>query len=229
MRRPCCPERSRDPKGEVEVQLSNGAVLHPPATLAGLLVLTRARERAVGEAMLIVGGAACVALCAQIAVALPFTPVPLTGQTLAVLLTGAALGASRAGLSMLLYIAVGVLGLPVFASDGSGWAALSGPTAGYLMGFVAAAVVAGRMAERRWDRRFASALCAMVVGSVLIYAFGCGWLAVSLGVSPARALSLGLYPFLVGDLIKLALGAAMLPLAWRTVGRARRLPGDRQR
>lgn len=211
------------------MQLSNGAVLRPPATLAGLLVPARARGRALADAALIVGGTASVAVCAQIAVPLPFTPVPLTAQTLAVLLTGAALGASRAGLSLLLYVAVGALGLPVFAGGDAGWAALSGPTAGYLMGFVLAAVVAGRLAERRWDRRFAPALCAMAVGSVLIYALGCGWLALSLGVSPARALSLGLYPFLVGDLIKLGLGAAMLPLAWRAVERVRQLPGDSRR
>ena len=166
-------------------------------------------------------GAALIAACAQISIPLGFTPVPLTGQTFAVLLVGASLGSLAGTASAVLYLIVGALGAPVYAQHAHGWHVLNSPSGGYLVGFVAAAALTGALAERRWDRRFSSSLGAMLTGSVVIYAFGVGWLAHDLHVSVAKALELGLYPFVPGDLIKLYLAAAVLPTAWRYAGRPR--------
>jgi biotin transport system substrate-specific component len=169
----------------------------------------------------VIAGAALIAACAQISIPLSFTPVPLTGQTFAVLLVGASLGSLAGTASAILYLIVGALGAPVYAQHAHGWHILNSPSGGYLFGFVAAATLTGALAERRWDRRFSSSLGAMLSGNVIIYAFGVGWLAHQLHVSLARALGLGLYPFVAGDLIKLYLAATVLPLAWRYVGRRR--------
>lgn len=164
---------------------------------------------------LIVGGSAFVALAARISVPLPFTPVPITGQTLAVLLVGAALGSRQGALSLLLYLLEGAAGLPVFAGGASGLSRLSGPTGGYLLGFVAAAYVTGWLAEHRWDRRFRSNLLAMLIGNIVIYLFGLPWLARFVGIE--KVLPLGLYPFIPGDLIKLIIATLALPSAWKLI------------
>lgn len=169
----------------------------------------------------VLAGAALIAACAQISIPLGFTPVPLTGQTFAVLLVGASLGSVAGTASTLLYVLIGAVGAPVYAGRAHGWHVLSSASGGYLLGFVAAAAVTGALAERRWDRRFSSSLGALLTGNVVIYAFGVAWLAHDLHVSTAKALEYGLYPFVPGDLIKLYLAAAVLPTAWRYAGRRR--------
>jgi biotin transport system substrate-specific component len=146
---------------------------------------------------------------------LPFTPVPITGQTFAVLLVGSALGAPLAGASLSMYLLLGMLGAPVYAEQESGLDVLSGPTGGYLVGFALAALITGRLAEWRWDRRFSTATAAMLAGTVVIYVAGLSWLAIDLSTDLERTLELGLYPFVVGDLLKLYLAAVLLPIGWR--------------
>jgi len=177
------------------------------------------------DALLVVGFSLLTALCARIVIPLPFTPVPITGQTFAVLLTGAALGARRGAAAMGLYVLEGLVGLPVFAGGASGLARLLGPTGGYLLGYIAAAYLTGTLAERGWDRTVRWAAAAMAAGNVVVYLFGVPWLAfvprvvggVPLGWE--RAVTLGLLPFIPGDLIKLAAAAVALPGAWALVRR----------
>jgi biotin transport system substrate-specific component len=174
------------------------------------------------DVVLIGLGAGLIAGSAQVSVALPFTPVPITGQTFAVLLVGASLGAVRGGSSALLYVLLGIAGAPVYAHGAQGWAVITGASGGYLVSYPFASALTGWLAERHWDRRFSSAVGAMLTGNVLIYLFGLPWLAVVLGTGLERTLELGLYPFVPGDTFKLYLAAALLPAAWRTVGRSTR-------
>lgn len=167
------------------------------------------------DAALIISGSLFIALSAQVAVPLPFSPVPVTGQTLAVLLVGALLGSRRGASSLLLYLLEGAVGLPVFAGGMSGPAHLLGPTGGYLFGFVGAAFVTGLLAEQRWDRRVQSNALAMLLGNLVIYAFGLLWLAHF--VEADKVLALGFYPFIAGDLMKLALATIFLPSGWKIV------------
>lgn len=165
------------------------------------------------DLLLIAGGALLVALFAQIRIPLPFTPVPLTGQTFAVLLVGAALGARRGFASLGLYLLSGLAGLPVFAGGAAGMTHLFGPTGGYLLGFVAAAYVIGWLAERGLERSLRTSLLPFALGTLIIYALGAGWLALYVG--PQAALAKGVLPFLPGDLLKLVLAALALPTAWK--------------
>jgi biotin transport system substrate-specific component len=176
--------------------------------------LPRARAYDLG---LVAAGSLLVALAAQVAVPLPFTPVPVTAQPFAVLLVGAALGARRGALAMLLYLAEGAGGWPVFAGGALGVAKLVGPSGGYLVGFVPAAFVTGALAERGWDRRFVTTWAAMALGSAALYACGLPWLARFVGAD--RVVALGLAPFLVGDVLKQLLAALALPLGWRAAER----------
>lgn len=188
---------------------------------------TRAAALA-SDALLVLTGSLFVAGFAQLYVTLPFTPVPVTGQTFAVLLVGGALGAVRGGASLLLYLVWIAAGLP-FASEGRGGADLleaASVTGGYLWGFVVASALVGWLAERGWDRKLSSSLGAMLLGSVVIYLFGLPWLASALDVpfvAPGEtfndAFEFGLYPFVVGDLLKLLLAAITLPAAWRFLTR----------
>lgn len=166
------------------------------------------------QILLVLGGSLLIALLAQVAIPLPFTPVPITGQTYGVLLVGAALGSKRGAASLLLYILEAGAGLPFLAGGKAGWPV--GPTGGYLVGFLVAAFVVGWLAERGWDRRFGKAVVAMLVGEALIYGFGVPWLAAFVGLD--KSVSLGLLPFIPGDAIKLLLAAATLPAAWRFLG-----------
>jgi len=175
------------------------------------------------QVLLLVGFSWLVAAAARVSIPLPWSEVPVTGQTFAVLLTGAALGSRRGALSLLLYLAQGAAGLPVFAfvarygGYGGGIARLLGPTGGYLAGFVVAAFVVGWLAERGWDRRLLTAALAMAVGNAIVYLFGLPWLARF--VPADRLLISGLIPFIPGDLTKLILAALALPAAWRLVPR----------
>ena len=157
------------------------------------------RVEEVYDFSLILGGSLLLALCAQISVFLPFSTVPITGQTFAVLLIGAMLGSKRGGLSVLVYIVEGASGLPVFSGGRAGAMMLAGPTGGYLIGFVAAAYVVGCLAERNWDRKISSSILAMVLGSIVIYFFGAAWLSVLAGVK--AAIVTGVLPFIIGDII----------------------------
>jgi biotin transport system substrate-specific component len=156
-----------------------------------------------------------------VAIRLPFTPVPITGQTFAVLLVGASMGTVQGGASALLYILLGIAGAPVYAHSAHGWAVITSASGGYLVSYPFASALTGWLAERGWDRRFSSALGAMLTGNVLIYLFGLPWLAVVLGTGLEKTLELGLYPFVPVDTFKLYLAALALPVAWHIVGRGK--------
>jgi biotin transport system substrate-specific component len=174
-----------------------------------------------GGFLLAFAGSWLVAGLAQIEIKLPFTPVPITGQTLGVLLVGASLGAGLGAVSTALYLLQGALGLPFFSGGGSGAAflTLSSATGGYLWGFVLSAAVVGALAERRWDPSVRSSIGEMFLGEVILYAVAIPWLMQALDVSLARALELGLAPFVVGDTLKLFAAAGLLSLAWRILRR----------
>jgi biotin transport system substrate-specific component len=172
-------------------------------------------NRRVRDILLVVGGSLFVAGMAQVRIPLPFTPVPITGQTFAVLLVGAVLGARRGAASLVLYLIQGLIGLPFFAGGASGLAYLLGPTGGYLVGFLVAAWMVGLMAARGMDRRIPSALLAFLTGEIIIYLFGVAWLSIYLGIP--HAIAAGLVPFLIGDAIKLAGAGLVLPAAWALV------------
>ena len=163
--------------------------------------------------LMIVAASALTAAAAQIAIPVPWSPVPITGQTFAVLLSGAVLGSRRAFLAQLLYVAEGAMGLPVFAGGAAGIAKLMGPTGGYLAAFPFAAFLTGFLAERGWDRRFFTTYAALLIGSAVIFAGGLAWLARF--VPADRLLMSGLLPFIPGDLLKSALASAAFPAAWR--------------
>jgi biotin transport system substrate-specific component len=190
------------------------AVGAQPRVLADTLPNIRTRDIA-----LVVAGALLTALCAQLSFYLPGDPVPVTGQTFAVLLTGAALGANRGASSQGLYVLLGALGLPFYADGESGIDVIWGATGGYLLGFIVAAYVVGRLAERRFDRTPFRALPTFAIGSLIVFAFGVPWLAVSADVSLAKAIELGFIPFIPGGIVKALAAAALLPTAWRLVKR----------
>ena len=174
------------------------------------------RSRAITrDAVLVLGFALLTAGLAQVELRLSFTPVPITGQTLGVLLAGGALGSKRGGLSQLLYWGMGLIGLPFYSGGDAGWASGTGSTLGYFVGFIVAAFVVGRLAERQQDRPLTTSLSAMALASVIIYVFGATWLAHDLGIpiatGEANAIGYGVTPFLIGDLIKLAWPAHCCP------------------
>jgi biotin transport system substrate-specific component len=169
--------------------------------------------------LLILGASLLTGLAAQIAIPLPFTPVPITGQTFAVLLSGAALGWRRGFLAQLAYLGEGVMCLPVFAGGAAGAQVFAGPTAGYLLAFPLAAALTGWLAERAWDRRVPTMFFVMLLGSSVIFALGAAGLARF--VPASDALELGVVPFLPGDAIKAALAALAFPAAWRQFSRGR--------
>lgn len=187
-------------------------------TIADLVRPTEKRNARIYDAALIAGGSLVIAGSAQIAVGLP---VPVTGQTFAVLMLAALLGSRRGVLCVLAYLAEGLMGLPVFSQGRAGPAMFFGPTGGFLLGFVPAAYVVGALAERGWDRRAITTMLAMVLGSVAMYACGLAWLSCldnllgrPLGGS---VLAVGLYPFLVGDVLKIVLATFLLPCGWKLI------------
>ena len=189
-----------------------------PAVLADVWTERAEGARALlRQVVLVLGGAAFVGLAAQVAIPLPFTPVPLTLQTFAVLLAGAALGSLRGVLAMAVYAVAGVAGVPWFAQGSSGFAM---PSFGYILGFVIAAGIVGRIAEHGATRTAWRTAGLMVVGNLVIYAVGVTWLKYAIDVTWAKALELGVAPFLVGDAIKIALAAGLLPLTWAGLRKA---------
>ena len=192
---------------------------------------TRGRSRVAFQVGCAVIGAVLIAGLAQFTIYLPFTPVPITGQTLGVLLVGAAYGPGLAAATVGLYLAAAVVGLPVLARNVEGGhdtgvhvLGAAFPSAGYLWGFLLAAVLVGWLARLGWDRSFRSSVSAMFFGELVIYACGITWLMHALGVDVQTALTFGLYPFVVGDTIKLLIAAGALPLAWAAIRRFR--PGE---
>lgn len=186
-------------------------------TIARSGVATRSASLA-RDLFLVLVGSFVIALSAQVAVYLPFTPVPISGQTFAILLVGAALGSRRGAGAVLAYIAQGAAGLPVFAGGMFGIANVIGPRGGYLAGMVIAAFIVGYLAERGWRRNAVLLAAAMVAGNVAIHLLGVAWLATSTGLDLPTALALGCYPFLIGDAIKIALAAGGVPVALGLIG-----------
>ena len=182
------------------------------ATPAPRVLADYAARTALAQIALVLGGATFVGVAAQIAIPLPFTPVPLTLQTFAVLLVGAALGSLRGVLSMVVYLAVGMVGFPWFAEGTSGFSKAS---FGYILGFILAAFIVGRLAERGASTTAVRSAGLMVIGNLAIYAVGVTWLKFAIDASWATALSLGVVPFLIGDALKIALAAGLLPLSWK--------------
>ena len=173
----------------------------------------------VSSVLLMIGAAALTALAAQWEIHLPFTPVPVTGQTFAVLLTGAALGMTLGAAGQAVYVVAGALGLPVYAGGAAGWStATAQGSAGYLIGFIFAAGVVGFMAERRQDRTFPTMFTAFILGSFIIYAFGVAGLMILLDMTFTAAVVAGVVPFVLGDIIKAAAAGLLLPGAWKLVG-----------
>ncbi|HEY2506260.1 MAG TPA: biotin transporter BioY [Streptosporangiaceae bacterium] len=192
----------------------SAVAIAPPRTLVlgDLIAVDRGRvARALTDVLLVVGAAGFVGGLAQISIHLSFTPVPITGQTLGVLLAGTALGWRRAAAAMALYAVAGVAGVPWFEAGTSGY---GGASFGYIVGFFFAATVCGYLASRGADRSLLRSVPAMLVGEILIYGFGCAWLAVDLHLRASATLSEGLTPFLIGDAIKTAIAAGLLPLVW---------------
>ena len=191
---------------------ANAATLQPrtPVVLADLVPGTLVRD-----VSLVVGAACFVGVLAQISIHLPFTPVPITGQTLGVLLAGTALGWKRGLVSMGLYAVAGLVGVPWFAGHASGYV---GASFGYILGFVLCAGLCGWLAERKADRSLWKSVPAMVAGEVVMYAVGVTWLALDLHLGAGKAISEGLTPFLAGDAIKAAIAAGLLPAAWKLAG-----------
>ena len=192
--------------------------------LAHSIVKGRSRNVAfVLDLGLVLAGTAFIYLMTQVVITLePFSPVPITGQTLAVLVVGGGLGLLRGGSSVILYLALGAAGFPrAFAEGNTGieWLYASAPTGGYLVGFFIAAVLVGYLCERGWDRNFRSAIGAMLLGEIVIFLVGVPWLANAVGVPAGKAMELGLYPFVVGDTIKLLIAAGLLPVTWKLFGK----------
>ena len=196
-------------------------------TIADFFVPIRVGERLntrVRDVALVVAGALFIYLTSRIVIPVPGTPVPITGQTFGVLLVGGALGFRRGLIAVALYVLLGVIGLPFFAEGKGGLSVILGVRGGYLIGFIAAGAVVGRLAELGWDRRIGGALGAMLVGSVVIYAIALPWLKLVTGWSVDETIQKGLMPFLLGDALKLVLAAILFPAAWWVVGRR---PDDR--
>lgn len=192
-----------------------------PLTRTRPVLADLAPNVAARDTALVVAGALIVALSAQLYVVLPFTPVPITGQTFGVLLVGAGLGARRGALAMVLYLAIGAIGLPVYTEASGGVEVLRGATAGYLVAFPIAAAIAGAASRRGWDRTPLGAAGAFALGSAVIYLLGAGWLATGVGMGLPAAVASGVVPFVIGDVVKAALAGALLPGTWALVRRVR--------
>ncbi|MCK7626784.1 biotin transporter BioY [Streptomyces sp. RS10V-4] len=190
--------------------------LRPGAVLADLLPAATATRARVRDAALVAGGAVLTGIAAQIAVPVPGSPVPVTGQTFAALLVGASLGARRGLLSLALYALAGIAGLPWFAGGASG---AGGATFGYVLGMLVAATAVGALARRGGDRGVLRTAATMAAGNALIYAIGVPYLAFATGMSLGQAVAVGMVPFLIGDALKTALAMGALPAAWKLAGR----------
>lgn len=182
------------------------------STVADILRPVRAAQAFLYDVALVASGSVILALSARVSFMIPGSVVPVTGQTFAVLFLAALLGRKRGTCAVLAYIAEGVSGMPIFSMGGSGIMWLVGPTGGYLAGFAAAAYVTGFLAERKFDRSFTTSVFAMVLGNIIIHAFGVAWLTVYAG---AKSFQIGCLPFLAGDALKIVTAAILLPSGWK--------------
>jgi biotin transporter BioY len=182
------------------------------ATVADLLRPSQKSSAIIYNIILVIGGSLIIALSAHIKVLLPFSRIPVTAQTFTVLMTGALLGAKLGSLAVIAYLIEGIIGLPFFTSGG-GFTALLGYTGGYLIGFIPAAYITGFLAQKGWDRKISTTILAMIFGNIVIYTFGLFWLVRLVGIS--KSLSMGLYPFIAGDIFKILLATALLPTGWK--------------
>ncbi|MFJ4896909.1 biotin transporter BioY [Streptomyces sp. NPDC088727] len=197
--------------------MSTAAAAAPVRTGAVLAdLLPAARHRYAVDTALVLGGAALTGIAAQIAVPVPGSPVPVTGQTFAALLVGTALGARRGFLALAVYALVGMAGMPWFSAGSSG---PGGASFGYVLGMLLAATVVGGLARRGGDRSVLRTAGTMVLGSAIIYSVGVPYLALSTGMSASAAIAAGLTPFLLGDALKAALAMGALPASWKLIGR----------
>ena len=179
------------------------------------------RANSLTNSLLALGGAGFLAVMAQIAIPVPGSPVPVTGQTLGVLLIGASYGPALSISTVALYLAIGAAGAPIFSNGGSGFAKLVGPTGGYLAGMVLTALVLGYLANKKWDARFRTAFPAMLIGEVLTFIPGLIWLQHATGQNWSWTISKGFTPFILGEAIKLSLAAVTLPAIWKVVDKRR--------
>ena len=196
-------------------------------TIADFLIPIRLSEGIgvrVRHLALILAGTLLISLAAQVRFYLPGNPIPVTGQTFAVLLAGGALGFRRGMASTTIYLLLGLVGLPVFAGGRNGLEVILGASGGYIVGFILAAGIVGRLAELGWDRNLFGSVGAMLLGSAVVYLVGVPWLAIAARQPMGWALANGLEPFLLGDALKIGLAAVAFPVAWWVVGRR---PGDR--
>ena len=196
-------------------------------TIGDFLVPIRVSDRMhtrVRHIALVAIGVLLIAIGAKISFVLPDNPIPVTGQTFGVLVAGGALGFRRGIAAAGIYVLLGVIGLPFFALNRTGIEVIWGASGGYLIGFIVAAAIVGRLAELGWDRKIVGAIGAMLIANAAIYLIAVPWLAVTAGYGPEEAIQKGFLTFLIGDAIKLALAAAAFPAAWWVVGRR---PGDR--
>ncbi len=173
------------------------------------------------KALLVTGGALFLGALAQVAVPVPGSPVPVTGQTLGVLLLATAYGANMGAATFLLYLLIGFAGAPVFAGHGYGIERLVGPTGGYLVGMLVASWVLGALAGRKWDQKLFSAITTMIIGDVIIFALGLIWLQQYTGKDWTWTFGAGLTPFIFGEVLKIAIAGTSLPTVWKVVDRSR--------
>ncbi|MEY2814033.1 MAG: hypothetical protein RL579_938 [Actinomycetota bacterium] len=178
------------------------------------------RTSAISKGLLIFGGALFLAALAQVAIPVPGSPVPVTGQTLGVLLLATAYGANLGASTFALYLLIGLAGAPVFANQGHGLERLIGPTGGYLVGMLIASWVLGALAGRKWDQRFLSAITTMFIGNIIIFTFGLIWLHEYTGKDWAWTFGAGLTPFIFGEILKIVIAGTSLPALWKVVGRS---------
>lgn len=175
------------------------------------------RSSLLDNALLVMGGTVFIAGLAQIALPIPGSPIPVTGQTLGVLLVGTSYGAGLGFTTLLTYLLVGIAGAPIFADGGHGFSRLSQATGGYLIGMLVASLIVGFLAGRTWDQRLRTALPAMLLGDVIIFSFGLLWLHAYTGKGWSWTIAAGLTPFFIGEVLKIAIAGTSLPFVWRFV------------
>lgn len=178
------------------------------------------KKSAISKGLLITAGALFLSALAQVSIPVPGSPVPVTGQTLGVLLLATAYGASMGAATFALYLLMGFAGAPVFAGHGHGIERLSGPTGGYLVGMFLASCVLGALAGRKWDQKVITAVTTMLIGDVIIFSFGLIWLQQYTGKDWAWTFHAGLTPFIFGEVLKIAIAGTSLPTLWKFVGRS---------
>jgi biotin transport system substrate-specific component len=182
------------------------------------------RSTALTEALFVVGGVGFISLLAQISLPVPGSPVPVTGQTLAVLLIGTTYGARLGLLTFATYLLAGIAGAPIFApsatSANHGIARLTGATGGYLVGMLVASLLLGYLADRKADQKFRTSFPALLIGDLVIFTFGLAWLHASLDLTWAATFKAGFTPFILGEALKIAITATSLPLIWRRISRS---------